>query len=147
MHAIGFFHKHSRNDRDQYLDIHWDNIDKKMWPQFEKLSPDQNHIYTPFDYMSIMLYGPRTFSSDDFSITMSRKDGGKLIDVQFKNGLSDSDIENVNRLYGCPAVVTSEPEKDDVDNRIPAVPADGTGSSSDDSDKKVTDRMIESNLI
>ena len=130
MHAIGFFHKHSRSDRDQYLDIHWHNIDKKMWPQFEKLQPEQNLILTPFDYMSIMLYGPRTFSYDDFGITMTRKDGGRLIDIPFKNGLSKHDIFNVNQLYDCPA-------QQDIDNQLPDSP----------DHKKIWDQNQESNEV
>lgn len=129
MHAIGFFHKHSRSDRDQYLDIHWHHIDKKMWPQFEKLQPEENLILTPFDYMSIMLYGPRTFSFDDFSITMTRKDGGRLIDVPFKNGLSKHDVHNVNQLYNCP-------DMEDIDNEVPFAQ---THDVSSDLDKKVAD--------
>lgn len=112
MHAIGFFHLHSRSDRDQYLDIYWHNIEKKMWPQFEKtplqLEPRDHSV---FDYMSVMLYGGTTFSMDDFSTTISRKDGGRLIDVQFKNGLSRDDITAVNRMYNCPAI----PDVDDSD--------------------------------
>lgn len=134
MHAIGFFHKHSRSDRDQFLHIHWDNIDKKMWPQFEKLNPEENQVLTPFDYMSIMLYGDRTFSYDDFSITMTRKDGGRLIDVPFKNGLSKHDVYNVNHLYDCP-------DMEDIDNEEPVTGTPDANTVSD-SDKKVADSVI-----
>ena len=36
MHAIGFFHEHTRLDRDQYVTIHWGNIEKGKANQYVK---------------------------------------------------------------------------------------------------------------
>ena len=102
MHAIGFFHKHEQHNRDQYLTIHWDNIPKDLWDQFERVSSYRGKVFTKaFDYSSIMLYGPRSFSKDGKAITMSRKDGGRLLEVYDKPGLTSSDALSINSLYGC----------------------------------------------
>ncbi|XP_055943073.1 astacin-like metalloprotease toxin 5 [Argiope bruennichi] len=57
MHAIGFGHEHIREDRDNYINIHWENIDPKHHNGFKKLIPEQQRLLTPFDYNSIMMYG------------------------------------------------------------------------------------------
>lgn len=101
MHSIGFYHKHSQHDRDQYLTIHWNNIQEKAREQFDKIPFWWTRTFTDFDFMSIMLYGPRLFSADGRSVTMSRKDGGRLLDVEDKPGLSSKDAYSINKLYQC----------------------------------------------
>ena len=102
MHAIGFFHKQSQHNRDQYLTIHWDNIHKNEWHNFDRVDSSRGRVFTKsFDYSSIMLYGARSFSKDGRAITMSRKDGGQLLEVYDKPGLSSSDALSINALYGC----------------------------------------------
>lgn len=62
MHAIGFFHEQSRNDRDSYVQIVTNNIVPTARDQFEKY--DLNfitHLGTQYDYGSIMHYGPYDF--------------------------------------------------------------------------------------
>lgn len=103
VHAIGFYHEQNRSDRDDYLTIFWDNIKKGEEAQFFKLSPKQNHLLTPFDYDSIMLYGSVTFSKDRKNRlrTMEGKDSRYLKDVNSKNKLSKDDIKRINILYNC----------------------------------------------
>ena len=38
MHVIGFWHEQSRADRDEYVRINWDNVEKGMEANFIKFS-------------------------------------------------------------------------------------------------------------
>ncbi|XP_054711347.1 astacin-like metalloprotease toxin 5 [Uloborus diversus] len=101
-HTIGFYHEHTRSDRDDYIDIHWNAIMNSAKDQFQKLKPMENRLLDDFDYDSIMLYGERTFSKDGWTKTMTAKEKGvKLLDVYDKKGLSSSDVKRIKKLYEC----------------------------------------------
>lgn len=100
MHAIGFHHKHSQHDRDEYLQIYWGRVLSWAIPAFKKIPASHTRTFADFDYMSIMLYGPRLFSINGLD-TMRRRDGGYLIDIENKPGLSSKDIYSINQLYKC----------------------------------------------
>lgn len=72
-----------------------------MESNFVKLNPNQNILYTPFDYDSIMIYGNNAFSKDGTSVTMKAKNGKKLLDPYNKVGMTASDIKRVNMMYQC----------------------------------------------
>ncbi|KFM77150.1 Astacin-like metalloprotease toxin, partial [Stegodyphus mimosarum] len=101
LHTIGFEHEHNRSDRDDYLTINWHNIDTNWYYAFKKLLPDQNRLYTPFDYDSIMLYGETAFSREWGLKSMEAKDGRYLKPTYEKEGMSDSDVKRLNMLYNC----------------------------------------------
>ncbi|GFX32814.1 astacin-like metalloprotease toxin 1 [Trichonephila clavipes] len=100
-HALGFYHEQNRSDRDDYLDIFMNNVQKGMESNFAKLEPKQNLLLTPFDYDSIMIYGNNAFSKDGTSVTMKAKNGQKLLDPYHKIGMTASDIKRVNMMYNC----------------------------------------------
>lgn len=79
-HVLGFFHEQNRTDRDNFIQILWENIDEENWSQFEKFSTKsyplafQNLNSIPFTFDSIMLYDSQAFSNtSDYS--MVRTDG------------------------------------------------------------------------
>ncbi|WP_214409019.1 M12 family metallopeptidase [Sphaerisporangium fuscum] len=99
MHALGFYHEHSRSDRDSAVTVHLENVMKGYEGQFQKLTPPQNRLYGAFDYGSVMLYGRNFFSSNgqDTLVPTAPAQIGQRI------GFSPADLAAVRTLYGCPA--------------------------------------------
>ena len=63
-HAIGFFHEQSRPDRDNYVTIHYENIEDDAYGEFKKHGAQMlttNNI--PYDHASIMHYGSHVSKS------------------------------------------------------------------------------------
>ena len=103
MHVVGFYHLHQRPDRDRFLKIHWENINPAFINNFKLLSPSLYRISGgSFDYASIMMYGPTSFSRDRNRVTMTpTRSGVRLVDPAYKYGLSQQDIQSINQLYRC----------------------------------------------
>jgi hypothetical protein len=59
-HALGLWHEQSRDDRDAYVAIVWDNIASGESDQFSKKTPEST--FGSYDYGSIMHYKWRAFS-------------------------------------------------------------------------------------
>ena len=55
-HAIGFWHEQSRPDRDEYVRIHFENIDPDFEDNFH-IVHSINDMSVQYDYRSIMHYG------------------------------------------------------------------------------------------
>lgn len=63
LHATGFFHEQSRADRDDWVDIIWNNIEYGAADQFEKYSlRTMQYLGANYDYGSVMHYSPYAFS-------------------------------------------------------------------------------------
>ena len=103
-HAVGLWHEQSRSDRDDYLEIMWDNIQTEpvnMKPNFNQHVTDGDNLGA-YDYRSIMHYGAWFFSKNKQpTIRVRRTDlpGGNQNSLGQKNGLSDGDINAVADLY------------------------------------------------
>jgi len=102
MHTVGFYHEQNRSDRDDFITIHWDNIDSAYKEEFQKMDPADNQILTPFDFNSIMLYGSHSYSKDGKLITMEPKfPEFKMIEVYEKPGMTAMDAKAIKLLYKC----------------------------------------------
>lgn len=93
-HAIGLWHEQSREDRDQFVHIAWENILPNMEHNFDQHITDGDDI-GGYDYDSIMHYPAKAFSSNGLDTIVAL--GGQQIGQRL--ALSASDISTVHQLY------------------------------------------------
>ncbi|RNA44227.1 Zinc metallo ase nas-6 [Brachionus plicatilis] len=99
LHALGFYHEQSRPDRDNYIKINIENIHNGQVENFAKYGTDRIDLLNePFDYYSIMIYGPKAFSKNGKPTITALNPKIKLNDF---NLLSDTDIREIRKLYQC----------------------------------------------
>ncbi len=96
LHAAGFWHEQSREDRDNFIDIFWNNIDPNNQYNFDKHISDGQDIGN-YDYLSIMHYDAYAFSING-QPTIKRKNGATDL-IGNRNYISGTDIEAINLLY------------------------------------------------
>ena len=100
-HAIGFFHEHTRPDRDEFIDIIYDNIRDGAESNFYKNQPGRtNTLGLGYDLQSVMHYSRNTFSKNG-SDTIRAKDPS-VTSFRSSQQLSPLDIAKANALYNCP---------------------------------------------
>jgi len=101
MHAAGFWHEHSRYDRDNYVRINWNNILRGMAYNFNKYSWNEiNLLGEPYDLSSIMHYNSKAFSKNGHNTIDVIKPNSTAVIGQ-TSGLSTTDIRKLNKLYSC----------------------------------------------
>ncbi|CAG0895810.1 unnamed protein product [Darwinula stevensoni] len=102
MHAAGFWHEHTRFDRDDYVVILWDNILPGQEHNFEtKTLAESQEFGVPYDFESIMHYELDAFSSNGENTLepygeWAGTDPGHVWEQNF---FARSDIEELNALY------------------------------------------------
>lgn len=63
--ALGFYHMHQVYNRDEFIDIHWENVEVGKEIQFRKYTnPELTLSNSTYDYSSIMHYGAYYFSKN-----------------------------------------------------------------------------------
>jgi hypothetical protein len=120
-HAVGLWHEQSREDRDLFVTINWQNIQSGMAAQFNQHITDGDDL-GPYDYASIMHY-PRTAFSKNGQETITPTDPNAQIGQ--RQGLSAGDIAGVRQMYPACGVLPKPPFLDGgnfkkvVDDRPP----------------------------
>lgn len=122
LHSLGFFHEHSRTDRDNYITIIEENIEPDFLYAFDTFIDKGYSGYNlgTFDFNSIMLYGSfNGFEINSSQPSITRKDGTTF--SKQRSGLSNGDIAGLNYIYGPTPVLTtaivSDEENGDFQSR------------------------------
>ncbi len=94
-HAAGLYHEQSRSDRDQFIEIKWENISEHRKQNFNKKDETGMDIGA-YDFASVMHY-PATAFSKNGQPTIVSKVPAKAFGQ--RDGLSPMDINALNSLY------------------------------------------------
>ncbi|XP_060597388.1 uncharacterized protein LOC132751247 [Ruditapes philippinarum] len=100
-HALGFYHEHNRWDRDDYIKIHYENIEPGKKQNFQKR---KNTVFdTNYDYMSIMHYGQYFFSKNKSAnlITIETTNDTFQSKIGQAKHPSFQDYKTLNAMYKC----------------------------------------------
>jgi astacin len=101
-HAVGLWHEQSREDRDLFVTVHWENIQDGQSHNFNQHITDGDDLGA-YDYGSIMHY-PRTAFSRSGQNTITPTDNNAQIGQ--RNGLSAGDIAAFQAMYpSCRGIV------------------------------------------
>ena len=104
LHALGVHHEQNRPDRDQFVDILWDNIKPDSLPEdcyscnFEKKGSSVVLGYGPYDFGSVMHYSDKAFSRNGRKTIR----GKKCSCFGRADGMSEADSDKLKHMYNCP---------------------------------------------
>jgi hypothetical protein len=101
-HALGLWHEQSRFDRDQYVEVIWENIPEADRHNFEKLV-DQVQTVGPYDYSSVMHYPGNAYGIRGQTTLKPLKPN---VYLGQRRGLSEGDIAALAFLY--PGTATTQ---------------------------------------
>ncbi|XP_016889054.1 zinc metalloproteinase nas-14-like [Cynoglossus semilaevis] len=96
IHALGLHHEHTRKDRNDFIDILWQNIVPGKEKNFKVNEGDTQNLM--YDKDSIMHYGQYYFSKNGLPTLESKSSGGKMGQ---RSHLSQLDQMRLNKLYKC----------------------------------------------
>ncbi|XKL64471.1 hypothetical protein PGB90_004557 [Kerria lacca] len=99
LHAVGFMHEQNRPDRDKYVTINYNNIERGKESNFEKTQTETvDNQGIGYDYQSVMHYSSTAFSRNGLP-TIEPKVRG--ITLGQRESFSKKDIRKVLKMYGC----------------------------------------------
>ena len=110
-HTIGLWHEQSREDRDSFVTIHFENIQPGKEHNFNQHITDGDDV-GPYDYGSIMHYPRKAFSSNGLDTIVPINPSSASIGQ--RTALSAGDIAAANSMCG-PVLTIKEVAKEFVE--------------------------------
>uniref|UniRef100_A0A8B9GWB3 Metalloendopeptidase n=1 Tax=Astyanax mexicanus TaxID=7994 RepID=A0A8B9GWB3_ASTMX len=107
LHALGFYHMQSRQDRDDYVKIWLDQVTDGLQHNFNKYDDSfVTDMNTPYDYESVMHYRPFSFNKDPDipTITTNIPEFYNIIGQYLD--FSEQDVVRLNKMYNCSSTLT-----------------------------------------
>lgn len=98
MHALGFVHEQNRTDRDNFIQVSWENIEANHKLNFEKFSKSLTRVteMAPFDFESLMMYPDNMFSLNGRPTMKSLLENRRIAPA---SQLSANDVIRINSVY------------------------------------------------
>ncbi|KAH8293078.1 hypothetical protein KR044_000940 [Drosophila immigrans] len=105
LHTLGFRHQQNSPNRDEFIKIMEENIIKGTEFNFKKYDETElGDFGVPYDYSSILHYGPKGFSKNGEPTIVALDPRGQKKMGQ-RRALSDGDVIRLNTMYKCPLQV------------------------------------------
>jgi len=109
-HAVGFGHEQNRPDRDQYIEVKFENVPESKRHNFEKYSDSNvDSLGSPYDYRSFMQYSKGAFGIDGKVTLNPRKPG--VFQLGQRVGFTKEDQFQAMGLYRCKGKTTRQPQE------------------------------------
>lgn len=96
-HALGLLHEHTRSDRDQFIQVIWNNVQADKAFNFEISNAGASEL-GPYDYGSVMHYGEYFFSNNGEKTLVPIGDVGTA-EIGQRVEASAGDLNAIDRLY------------------------------------------------
>jgi len=102
-HALGWFHEHQRLDRDSFVNIINNNVQNGTSSNFLVIGHEQRS--RPYDFSSIMHYGPRAFAKNPSfdTITPLPAYASQRSNMGQRNFITQIDKAEIRDAYGEPS--------------------------------------------
>lgn len=96
-HAMGLWHEQSREDRDKFIKVRWENILDSEKHNFNQHITDGDDV-GEYDYQSVMHYGSKAFSKNGLPTITFLDDSFDGIGAN-RQGLSEGDKAALAKMY------------------------------------------------
>ena len=122
-HTVGLWHEQSREDRNNFVNIIFANIDPAMQHNFNQHVSDGDDL-GPYDFGSVMHYPATAFSINGQPTIVPRVALPPGVTMGQRSGLSAGDIQGVAMMYPGLHPTVKEVPKDPIRDTIKELPKD-----------------------